>query len=162
MKNLKDQKGITLVALVITIIVLLILAGVSLSLVVGDNGILGRAANTAKTQREAEAKENVVMELVNLEAEYYELKYSSDSNDFDKVKSYTSAADAALKNLGKDKIGGTGTAIIKGATVTSAGNPATITVNNGSETVTFEIAPNTNDSTATTFIFTDKGRANNS
>ena len=53
MKNLKDQKGITLVALVITIIVLLILAGVSLSLVVGDNGILGRASNSSAVQKAA-------------------------------------------------------------------------------------------------------------
>lgn len=40
---LKGQKGITLVALVITIIVLLILAGVTLSLTLGDNGLLKRS-----------------------------------------------------------------------------------------------------------------------
>ena len=37
----RKQKGITLIALVITIIVLLILAGVSINLVVGEGGILG-------------------------------------------------------------------------------------------------------------------------
>lgn len=40
---LKEQKGITLVALVITIIVLLILAGVTISLTLGENGLLNRA-----------------------------------------------------------------------------------------------------------------------
>lgn len=40
---LKEQKGITLVALVVTIIVLIILAGVSIALVLGDNGIITRA-----------------------------------------------------------------------------------------------------------------------
>ena len=40
---LKKQKGITLVALVITMVVLLILAGVSINLVLGDNGIIKRA-----------------------------------------------------------------------------------------------------------------------
>ena len=35
-----NEKGITLIALVITIIVLLVLAGVSLSLVLGDNGVI--------------------------------------------------------------------------------------------------------------------------
>lgn len=40
---LKGQKGITLVALVITIIVLIILAGVSIALVLGDNGIIQKA-----------------------------------------------------------------------------------------------------------------------
>ena len=34
------ERGITLIALVITIIVLLVLAGVSLSLVLGDNGVI--------------------------------------------------------------------------------------------------------------------------
>ena len=38
----KNNKGITLVALVITIIVLLILAGVTLSMVLGPNGIISR------------------------------------------------------------------------------------------------------------------------
>ena len=36
----KDNTGITLIALVITIIILLILAGVTIGLVTGDNGIL--------------------------------------------------------------------------------------------------------------------------
>ena len=39
----KANSGITLVALVVTIIVLIILAGVSISLVLGSDGILGRA-----------------------------------------------------------------------------------------------------------------------
>ena len=42
MKGLKN-KGITLIALVITIIILLILAGVSISMISGENGILTKA-----------------------------------------------------------------------------------------------------------------------
>ena len=50
MKNkLKESKGITLIALVITIIVLLILAGVSIAMLTGENGILNQA-NKAKTE----------------------------------------------------------------------------------------------------------------
>jgi len=40
---LKNRKGITLVALVVTIVVLLILAGVSINLVLGNNGIIAKA-----------------------------------------------------------------------------------------------------------------------
>lgn len=40
---MKEQKGITLIALVITIIVLLILAGVSIAMLTGNNGMLTRA-----------------------------------------------------------------------------------------------------------------------
>ena len=46
---LKENKGVTLVALVITIIVLLILAGVTLSMVMGDSGIFSKA-NKASTE----------------------------------------------------------------------------------------------------------------
>ena len=45
----KSQKGITLLALVITIIVLIILAGVGISLVTGDGGIIGRTKNAKET-----------------------------------------------------------------------------------------------------------------
>ena len=60
---LKEQKGITLIALVITIIVLLILAGVSIAMLTGDNGILTKA-NTSKTETaKAEVMERINMEL---------------------------------------------------------------------------------------------------
>ena len=53
---LKNKKGITLVALVVTIVVLLILAGVSINLVLGDNGIIAKAKD-AET-KSAEASQN--------------------------------------------------------------------------------------------------------
>ena len=53
---MKNNKGITLVALVVTIVVLLILAGVSINLVLGNNGIIAKAQE-AKT-KSAEASEN--------------------------------------------------------------------------------------------------------
>ena len=57
-KNLnKKQKGITLIALVITIIVLLILAGVSIAMLTGENGILTQAQNAKNRTAEAEAQE---------------------------------------------------------------------------------------------------------
>ena len=46
---MKNNKGITLIALVVTIIVLLILAGISIAMLTGENGIL-KNANDAKTQ----------------------------------------------------------------------------------------------------------------
>ena len=52
----KEMKGITLVALVVTIVVLLILAGVSINLVLGNNGIIAKAQE-AKT-KQAEASKN--------------------------------------------------------------------------------------------------------
>ena len=50
---LKNRKGITLVALVVTIVVLLNLAGVSINLVLGNNGIIAKAKETKTKQAEA-------------------------------------------------------------------------------------------------------------
>lgn len=61
MRNLKKNEGITLIALVITIIVLLILAGVSLNLVLGNDGILGKATKAALENRGSEVQEIVEM-----------------------------------------------------------------------------------------------------
>ena len=60
---MKNQKGITVIALVITIIVLLILAGVSIAMLTGDNGILTRANDSSTATAKAEALERVNMEL---------------------------------------------------------------------------------------------------
>ena len=54
----KSNQGITLVALVVTIVVLLILAGVSISLVIGQNGIVTKAQ---------EAKEKTINDQINTE-----------------------------------------------------------------------------------------------
>ena len=63
-KSLKVSNGITLIALVITIIVLLILAGISISMLSGDNSILQKVT-TAKTSSErAEAKEQAQMDIM--------------------------------------------------------------------------------------------------
>ena len=53
MNKLKSKKGITLVALVVTIVVLLILAGVSINLVLGNNGIIAKAKEVQRKSAEA-------------------------------------------------------------------------------------------------------------
>ena len=58
-----NNKGITLIALVITIIVLLILAGVSIAMLTGQNGILTRATDSKIESSDAEVVERVNMEL---------------------------------------------------------------------------------------------------
>ena len=55
---LKADKGITLVALIITIIVLLILAGVSISMVLGNNGLINKAQNSVNTYDNSSKTEN--------------------------------------------------------------------------------------------------------
>lgn len=64
MKNMnikceKNKKGITLLALVVTIVVLLVLAGVSLNLLIGNNGIITRTQISKVSQELAAYKENM-------------------------------------------------------------------------------------------------------
>ena len=63
MRNLKNnrQKGITLIALVVTIVVLIILATVSILTVFGDNGIISRAEESKKQTKEAMKKEEITL-----------------------------------------------------------------------------------------------------
>ena len=63
---LKKENGVTLVALVITIIVLLILAGVTLAMVMGDSGIFSKANEASEQTNIASAKDAV--RLATLEA----------------------------------------------------------------------------------------------
>lgn len=67
--NQKENKGITLIALVITIIVLLILAAVSIAILIGENGVLTKA-NTAKEQTEiADTIERARVDILGAQAE---------------------------------------------------------------------------------------------
>ena len=65
----KEKKGITLIAMVVTLIILLILAGVSLNFVLGENGIITRAKTTGKIQTIATIKEALELEKVDIQVE---------------------------------------------------------------------------------------------
>ena len=69
----ENSKGITLIALVISIIVMLILAGVSLNAVIGDNGIITQAQNATYMQGIAALEEYLQTEYV---------KYYDEADDY--------------------------------------------------------------------------------
>lgn len=103
MKNLKNQKGITLVALVVTIIVLLILAGVSLSLVAGSDGILGKATNAVDKHQIATIKEKIELKIAEEVENFYEAKYVDRSidnayNAYDYLKGADIDADTSISD----------------------------------------------------------------
>lgn len=60
----KSTKGITLIALVVTIIILLILAGVSIAMLTGNNGILSQAGRAKDRTREEGAREKIQLEVM--------------------------------------------------------------------------------------------------
>ena len=69
---MRNQRGITLIALVITIIVLLILAGVSIAMLTGENGILNKATSSRTETNKAEAVERINLALNAVKAEIYD------------------------------------------------------------------------------------------
>ena len=72
----KQEKGITLVSLVITIIVMLILAGVSLSMVMGEGSVLNQARDAVDTTELSSVKDEIGMALGSAQTNYY-AKYAS-------------------------------------------------------------------------------------
>ena len=71
----KKEKGITLIALVITIIVLIILAGVTIVMLTGDNGILTKARTAQTTNDEETAKEQIKIAVMGSYGKDGELNY---------------------------------------------------------------------------------------
>ena len=62
---MNKQKGITLIALVITIIILLILAGISIATLSGDNGLFNRARQAKNNTIDAQERENEALNSYN-------------------------------------------------------------------------------------------------
>ena len=80
----RKEKGITLIALVITIIVLLILAGVSIAMLTGDNGILTQARNAKEETEKASELEGIQLAVIGSETKDNEYLDILDEESFKK------------------------------------------------------------------------------
>ena len=94
MNKLKNKKGITLIALVVTVVVLIILAGVSINAVIGDDGIIKKAQNSANLTKEAEVKEAINRTIL----EFYLTDDYETLEDFLKAKVTEGKIDSVTKN----------------------------------------------------------------
>ena len=72
MKKIQKKKGVTLVALAITIIIMLLLAGVVMQMALGDNGLFVRATKSKSEQEKAELYENAKLEYLGLKTKAIE------------------------------------------------------------------------------------------
>ena len=91
---LNNKKGITLIALVVTVVVLIILAGVSINAVLGDNGIIKKANQAASVTKEAEVKEAINRTIL----EFYLTDDYETLEDFLKAKVTEGKIDSVTKN----------------------------------------------------------------
>ena len=109
MKNMtikcgKNKKGITLVALVVTIVVLLILAGVSLNLLIGNNGIMTRAKQAKISNDLSSYKEQLAMFIADKKSEnpeFYESSLTAGKNNL-YYNTKTSEDEKTIKDIIRD------------------------------------------------------------
>ena len=115
-KVFKSKKGITLIALVVTIVVLLILAGVSISMLGGENGIITQAIDAKEETDVADEKEKVQLAVTaakgntnwgeiteeNLKKELDKIVGDTGKNDEDKKTEITSNSDGIFNVLFKE------------------------------------------------------------
>lgn len=99
----KEQKGITLIALVITIIVLLILAGVSIAMISGQDGIATKAQRSVVVTAFSDAKSNITTEASDYLATYYDVKYAGSAGGSTETIGDISAGDYIQGKLENDK-----------------------------------------------------------
>ena len=152
---MKNQKGITLIALVVTIVVLLILAGTAIAMLQGDNGIMTQAQNAKAANTEAEVVEKIKMAYSTVNTIVVS-KTSTDSN----YNPQTEENEKALAQKVVDEIGLTGT-ITSGTPVkedptngtgytisytkTDGDTPGKIVITYADSTFKADVAPNTPD-----------------
>ena len=122
----KNVKGITLIALVITIIVLLILAGVTIATLTGDNGILNQAGKAKDKTTEAESIERVQVEV----AGSYGLDGTIDKDQLNK-----NLGNIAGLKIGESNFGGENIVKELPVTVTLNGYDIVINANGGVEKI---------------------------
>ena len=136
----RKENGVTLVALVITIIVLLILAGVTIAMLTGDNGLLTRASSTVPNQEVAGAKDEVSLAYQDAFAEYLDNQYTGTAAE--KAKTLTS--------IFSEKINA----------ITTNGQNHNCTISLSGTTLT--ITSGSDSSVTATGTFTDAGKATGS
>ena len=93
----KNKKGITLIALVLTIIVLLILAGVSITTLTGNNGILSQAQKAKKETEISSEKEGINLSIINYRFENDD-KYKLGITLYDKNADNSTIWDVIVSN----------------------------------------------------------------
>ena len=149
----KQQKGITLIALVITIIVLLILAGITIAMLTGSDSVPAKANEAKQKQDIGAAKDQIYIQVQNAQLKYYDDTYvkagSTDSGD-----GITAAKTAVGKYVadqivtyvgtsGNEKVGDATISVGSASTTSSVtGDCLTITIETRDYTVTGKVKGN--------------------
>lgn len=94
---MKNQRGVTLIALVVTIIVLIILAGVAIAALTGDNGLITRSRESKKLQIEGEVRDEITLAIAAAKA--FAENESTASAGFNAAADLAKGTDASTGSL---------------------------------------------------------------
>ena len=134
-KAIKSNSAITLIALIITIIVLLILAGVTLSMVMGESGIFSKANNASEQTKISNAKEIIRMQVLENELNKKTKDANAKSDEDLQVDVETKLTEEGYKiENGKITIGSTEINIAEEIANASSGEINKITIADGDNT----------------------------
>lgn len=97
MDKFKNIKGITIISLVVTIIILLILAGISIAMIIGENGIVTKANNAKEETEITEIIKSAQIDILGKQAE-------NDGDITDKQLNEILATYGTVSRNGEDKI----------------------------------------------------------
>ena len=130
----KGQGGITLVALVVTIVVLLILAGITIALVFAQNGVVGKAQEAAADSNKGTIADNIQGYIVSQQMEAIQGKTpGTDGNITAGLKTALSAAGISV-----DETTGSGTITVNADTSVTIAGTITFTLNGQSYDLTVD------------------------
>ena len=155
----KGNKGITLVALVVTIVVLLILAGISLNLVLGQNGIISRAQDARDKTAQAKVNTEKAINALTDEMEAY-VKGNEGGSGNNGGNNGGTPADLSKYNIG-DEVAYTYDVVSGGYTLTAAqsGRSSDQTISQSSTTLKWKII-NKDENTGTIDIVSAEPTSN--
>ena len=114
LKKAKGQGGITLVALVVTIVVLLILAGITIALVFAQNGVIGKAQQAAADSDKGTIADNIQGYIVSRQMEALEKGTAPENVTTDMVSNLSKAGITMTPSTSTISIGADTTVTISG------------------------------------------------
>lgn len=125
---MRNERGITLVALVVTIVVLLILAGVTITYALSNNGIFAKAQEAGMVSEQATIRDAVSSAQAECMMEYYDASKTIKTEAKDLISKYVPSGWSVTDTIAPTTTGG----VIAGTvTVATSSYTHTVTIANG-------------------------------
>lgn len=128
---MRNERGITLVALVVTIVVLLILAGVTITYALSNNGIFAKAQEAGMVSEQATIRDAVSSAQAECMMEYYDASKTIKTEAKDLISKYVPSGWSVTATTAPTAPTITGGVIAGTVTVATSSYTHTVTIANG-------------------------------